>query len=117
MAGTQLNPMDRQQRWLWILLTVVAAGFMALSLWSSWQRPQELSRLDLRQNDLLLQVVGVDSGEQGAKLVRAVAAGGAPDQIFAQTQDSYRRAWLDHLGSLKQWRAIALVSAKANRHG
>jgi membrane protease YdiL (CAAX protease family) len=94
--------MDRRQRWLWALLTVVAATCVFLSLWTSWRQPQELSRLDLRQNDLLLHAAAGDSRDD--QLVRAVAAGSEPAEIFRQTQVSYERAWGDHLAALSHWR-------------
>jgi membrane protease YdiL (CAAX protease family) len=79
------------KRFILSILTLLIAVFVVQALASSWSRPQEMSRLDLFQTNLVLQASELQPGRSDATL-KTVLLGGETAQATEQALESYQKA-------------------------
>jgi membrane protease YdiL (CAAX protease family) len=92
------------KRWILAGLTLLAIGFTALQLLSSWNQPQFQSRLELYQTNLLLRASewqGSPGSEASLSTTRRAIVGADPIQAAAKQYQEARRSNQDDLDKIR----------------
>jgi uncharacterized protein len=79
------------KRILLSILTFFVAIFVVQTLVDSWGRPQEVSRLDLLQTDLILQAAELQPDASGASL-KPLLLEGKGTEIYDQALERHQEA-------------------------
>ncbi|MEE3715934.1 type II CAAX endopeptidase family protein [Tumidithrix elongata RA019] len=74
------------------ILSLLAIAAIGLSLMSSWSNPQEQTRLDLLQTDLILQATEWQGDAADNAAIRQLLFDGEPKKVYKQALESYQEA-------------------------
>ncbi|NUN64870.1 CPBP family intramembrane metalloprotease [Pseudanabaena biceps] len=87
------------------ILTLISILFIVLSLQASWNNPQEQTKLDLLQTDLILQATQVPESFRDKStddILQVLLGDGNSQNLYAQSLSSYREVLKTSKFSLKQ---------------
>jgi uncharacterized protein len=102
------------KRILLSILTFFVAIFVAQTLVDSWGRPQEVSRLDLLQTDLILQAAELQPGASSASL-KPLLLEGKGTEIYDQALERHQEARSSNMRVNAEIAAALKANANAQR--